>query len=897
MGVLRSKLNWLWSQRKHPQKRVRLFWRVAFALVVALVLLSSSIRLFALWAWAIANCALLITSAAWGATNLRKVLKGVQTAFRWGFCLTFFAALILLEGFDKIVSLVTNQTIDLLIFNTIVLIMLVLIPLLLAALVALGVQGAFMIGYVYHHRPGEFTKERVGAAISSHWIVVLLLTFAAAAWHEAIAPLFPAQFPLLGGSLKGSDYLLSFLVAGTPWLSVGGYSLLHKYLVGTSSAHGKLWKAFSARLAIKRRIWGKERKLDMRGATLGGVAAGLTLLMSAVHLLASLQTATLAGYLRLRAGLPRPVPFHSSPVVILEMDFAARRRAMMQSSETALQAEAIRKLKGYGVKRIVLPRPLLSLADLTRGQRRGSLSPTVRDIFLAQRDVPILAKAMKEAGNVVLAADNAPSASEELPLRSAACAVIQARTPTYGAGRLPRIAATWTNNPPAPILLDAALKGVSPSYQAIGSRSDIETVNGATVPLVEKNTIVVDFESFLWRRKLPRQTYTDALSGEAMPDLFQAMDSDGVHEWTPPAEFYRDKVVFLDSLDTPEQETYIGIISCMEALARTTNSLSHHTLIQRFPTLAWMALTLLLGAGVGHIGLRRNPMDAGWYLLPLALVVIAYSFSVLVQHRVWFDPLVPVAAMLFAFALTTQMTYVLEKEGRERNRALLGHFVAPEVVEEYIDNMENLKLGGAKQSVCILFADVRNFTGFAESREPEEVVEVINEYMTALTDAMFQHGGLLDKYTGDGLMAFFRVAPPLKENVGRAVLAALAMQNASTRLSLQREAAGKPVLEVGISVHYGEAVVGLVGSATQSNYTAMGLTVVVGARLQSLAEGGEVIVSRQVYELISDTFSATSLEEVAVKGLSEPIHPYRLNLLATSELAKIPEDWREAERV
>ena len=895
VGRIRSKLNWLWSQRKHPQKRVRLLWRVIFMLTIALTLFSPPCRRVVFAVWALANGALFVLSTGWGIGNLRKVLKGAQTAFRWAFCLTFLVSLILLEGFDQIVAQITNQTIDLLIFNTIVLILLVLIPLLIATLVVLGIQGAMMVGFIY--RREEFSKERIAGAISTHWIAVLTLTLVGAVWHDWIGTLFPVKFPLLVVGEGGSPNLASFLIVGVPWLSIGGYYLLHEYLIGATSTHRKLWKTLSARLVMKRFVRGKERTVDLRGATLGATAAGVVLLMSALHLLTSFQSATLAGYLRLRAGLPRPIPFHNSAVVILEMDFASHRRAMTQVSETALQAEVIRKLKQYGVKRIVLPCPLVSMQDLSRAQKRTTLPPTQEDIRRTQRDTPLLAQAIKEAGNVVLAVDGDDPTFEELPLRSSAIAVIQSRTPTFGAGRLPRIVARWSKEPPAPILLYAALKGVPPSYQSVDSRSDVERVNGEIVPLIERNTILVDFESFLWRRKLPRQSYTDVLNGEAMPDLFQVVEGGGARHWLPPPEFYRDKIVFLDSLDRPEQETYIGIISCMEALARTTNSLMHHTLIERFPPLSWVLITVFLGVSVGHIGLRRNPMDAGWYLFPLGLVVVGYSFFTLVNQRVWFDPLVPNFAMLAAFALTTQLTYVLEKEGRERNRTLLGHFVAPEVVEEYVDKVEDLKLGGAKQSICILFADVRNFTGFAESRDPQEVVEVINEYMTALTDAMFKHGGLLDKYTGDGLMAFFRITPPTKEGIGRAVLAALTMQNASTRLSVQRRIAGKAVLEVGISVHYGEAVVGLVGSTTQSNYTAMGLTVVVGARLQSLAEGGQVIVSKQVYELISDVFSADRLEEVTVKGLSEPIHPYRLNLLPTSELVKIPEDWREVERV
>jgi adenylate cyclase len=137
-------------------------------------------------------------------------------------------------------------------------------------------------------------------------------------------------------------------------------------------------------------------------------------------------------------------------------------------------------------------------------------------------------------------------------------------------------------------------------------------------------------------------------------------------------------------------------------------------------------------------------------------------------------------------------------------------------------------------------------------------------------------GWVLDKYTGDGLMAFYRVTGDEAGSVVQAVRGAMAMSQAAQEVSARRIQAGKQALGIGIGLHYGPAIVGLVGDPEQFNYTALGLTVVVSARLQSIAMGGEVIVSAEVYRLTSDVFRAEAGEPVSVKGLSEPVQPYRL---------------------
>jgi len=162
-----------------------------------------------------------------------------------------------------------------------------------------------------------------------------------------------------------------------------------------------------------------------------------------------------------------------------------------------------------------------------------------------------------------------------------------------------------------------------------------------------------------------------------------------------------------------------------------------------------------------------------------------------------------------------------------------------------------LSLQGDRRNVCVLFADTRNFTLYSERHAPEEVVATTNRYLTAMADALFEHGGILDKFTGDGLMAFFLVeqaADSAGERmvVERAVRAALAMRDAAERVSAELAAEGKEPLQIGLGVHYGPAVVGPVGSPRRPDYSALGHAVVVSHRLQGLAAGGEIVISETV---------------------------------------------------
>ncbi|HEU4752635.1 MAG TPA: adenylate/guanylate cyclase domain-containing protein, partial [Armatimonadota bacterium] len=257
--------------------------------------------------------------------------------------------------------------------------------------------------------------------------------------------------------------------------------------------------------------------------------------------------------------------------------------------------------------------------------------------------------------------------------------------------------------------------------------------------------------------------------------------------------------------------------------------------------------------------------------------LLATTGFVLIFVGIFLDAVALVAAAVLAMVLVTQLTFALDRDERERQRVLLQRFASPQVVQQLLDNPDRVRLGGSRSHVCVLFADARNFTGFAERHSPEEVIETTNAYLVALTQSLLAHEGFLGTYTGDGLMGFF--VAESDEAIRHAVSAALAMRDAVSHVSQRLRADGKETLQIGIGLHCGEAIVGLVGSSERPDYTAMGHTVIVSHRLQSIALGGEVVVSEPVYQAARESVEAEAGEPVRVKGVSAPVRPYRIHRL------------------
>jgi adenylate cyclase len=208
-------------------------------------------------------------------------------------------------------------------------------------------------------------------------------------------------------------------------------------------------------------------------------------------------------------------------------------------------------------------------------------------------------------------------------------------------------------------------------------------------------------------------------------------------------------------------------------------------------------------------------------------------------------------------------------------RDTFSRYVSPELCEEILKNPGVLALGGRRQQVTVLFADIRNFTSLSESMAPEAVVEVLNSYFTEMVDQVFKYQGTLDKFVGDALMAVFGVPLPIPQAATQAVKCALAMQ----RHLKQMQAAGlTPIQGMRIGINTGDAIVGNIGSTKRMDFTVVGDVVNVAARLQELAKEleADTLISEATFRELEGRFQAIPEPATVLRGRKEPTPIYRL---------------------
>jgi adenylate cyclase len=198
----------------------------------------------------------------------------------------------------------------------------------------------------------------------------------------------------------------------------------------------------------------------------------------------------------------------------------------------------------------------------------------------------------------------------------------------------------------------------------------------------------------------------------------------------------------------------------------------------------------------------------------------------------------------------------------------LERFLSPEVASKVAADAADLRLGGRKQTATLLFADIRSFTAMAETTPPEQVVEILNGFYQQMTTVIFQHEGTIDKFLGDGLMCLFGAPFAHWDYALGAVHAAVEMQAALAELN--RLEVHAP-LRMGIGIHTGEVIIGYMGSARRMDYTAIGDTVNVAARLTAEAEPDQILASAATWKAMREKVPARSLPARKLKGRGEPI--------------------------
>ncbi len=265
-----------------------------------------------------------------------------------------------------------------------------------------------------------------------------------------------------------------------------------------------------------------------------------------------------------------------------------------------------------------------------------------------------------------------------------------------------------------------------------------------------------------------------------------------------------------------------------------------------------------------------------WVIISEAAVLIGahlllgrvLAHSGLVISQVYFLAAVVLAVLWFIIR-----KYIVEKIRRRQALGTLKKYVAPQIVDKLaVDGKFELHLGGERRHIAVLFVDVRGFTTMSESLTPEEVVSMLNKYLSITTRAVFSNEGTLDKFIGDATMAVFNAPFDLEDYIFKAVKTAWDIQQGVIALGKTMD---KPI-NVGVGVNCGDAVVGNIGCDVRMDYTAIGDTVNTAARLESNAKAGQILISEVVYNEVRDRIIAEPVGEHALKGKVEKVKVFNV---------------------
>ena len=256
---------------------------------------------------------------------------------------------------------------------------------------------------------------------------------------------------------------------------------------------------------------------------------------------------------------------------------------------------------------------------------------------------------------------------------------------------------------------------------------------------------------------------------------------------------------------------------------------------------------------------------------------VIYVDSQMTNHRFTRDDLEFLAAFSSIAGVAIENSQFAERIRKESlARSNFERFFTPGLAARIAESPDAVKLGGEKKPVAVLFSDIRGFTALSESMNPDAMASLLTEYFTEMVECVFRHGGTLDKFIGDAVMAQWGAPIGAPDDPDRAIQAAIEMMDALDELNRKWESEGKPVLAIGIGLNHGEAFAGNIGSERRLEFTVIGDTVNIASRLCSAAAGGEILISDEMRRALTAPPPLDEQPAMELKGKSQPVPIYRV---------------------
>ncbi len=257
---------------------------------------------------------------------------------------------------------------------------------------------------------------------------------------------------------------------------------------------------------------------------------------------------------------------------------------------------------------------------------------------------------------------------------------------------------------------------------------------------------------------------------------------------------------------------------------------------------------------------------------------VAGNTLIFAKYNTWLNMVYPVLTMMTIYLVITVYRYFTEEREKKKIRGAFQYYLTASVINELLKDPTKLKLGGDKKDLTVMFSDIRGFTTISEKLTPEELVHLLNEYLTAMTDIVFKYEGLLDKYIGDAIMAVFGAPVDQPDHALRSCRTALEMMATLKGLQQKWAAEGRPFVDIGVGINSGDMVVGNMGSNMRFDYTVMGDNVNLSSRLEGINKeyGTHIVISEFTYEVVKEEVFCRELDAVRVKGKKLPVKIYEL---------------------
>lgn len=392
------------------------------------------------------------------------------------------------------------------------------------------------------------------------------------------------------------------------------------------------------------------------------------------------------------------------------------------------------------------------------------------------------------------------------------------------------------------------------------------------IPTDRNNFIYINYRGGAF--KFPTYSYSEIIKGKVDPQIFKnkivliGATTEALHDthFTP---FYH----YLRSGSSLKLGKMPGVEVHANSIATLLSKDYIYPLFEGFPLFIFSFLFTLIPV----IPLKKISGFNNFLIIGLLLIsYVILSIFLFVRFKFLLPITTPVFSLVICYLFILLYNFIREEKEKREIKTVFQRFVPPSVVDIILSDREYQLLQTKRQWISVMFADIRNFTYYSDILSPEEITKILNEYFTSATEIIFKYGGTVDKFVGDAIMALFGTPIYYEDAPKRAVKTAIEIQNILKSLRENWEKRGYPPLNVGIGITTGEAVAGTIGSTQRMEFTAIGATVNLAQRLESLAKGGEILVCENTFNFTKEIFEFEDLGFVKVKGKEEPVHIYKI---------------------